>query len=135
MSKFYDKAVALREDTNVHYNCAQAVLMPFAEDTGLSEAVAKNISSNFGSGMKRAATCGAVTGGLMVLGLYGVEDPGVIGEYHRRIKANHEGVLDCATLLKKNQEQGRAKKPHCDDMVYECVKIAEDLLRELGKIQ
>ena len=125
MSKYYDKAVALREDATVHYNCAQAVLIPFAEDAGLSEKVAKNISSNFGSGMKRAATCGAVTGGLMVLGMYGVEDPSIIGEYHKRIKDNHEGHLDCAALLKINNEQGRAKKPHCDDMVYECVKIAE----------
>ena len=45
-----------------------------------------------------------------------------------------EGMLDCADLLRKNKELGREKKPHCDDMVFECVTLAEQILREKGKI-
>ena len=84
--------------------------------------------------MKMASVCGAITGGLMALGLWGLEDPKTIGEYYRRLKASHDGLLDCASLLRVNKEQGREKKPHCDDMVFECVALVEALLKENGKI-
>lgn len=135
MSRFYDKSVELRSIKDPHYNCAQATVMPFSEDAGVDEKILHQITSNFGAGMKRAATCGAVAGGLMVLGIYGVEEPAVINEYYKRIKNNHEGYLDCANLLRINKEQGGEKKPHCDAMVYECVKLAEEILREKGKIR
>ena len=70
MSKYSDKAIALRNDPNTHYNCAQAVFMSFANEAGISDEQAFNISANFGSGMKMASVCGAITGGLMALGKY-----------------------------------------------------------------
>ena len=36
MQTVLERAKALRADPNVHYNCAQAVLIPFAERAGLS---------------------------------------------------------------------------------------------------
>lgn len=132
MSKYYDKAVVLREIESPHYNCAQATAMPFAEDAGLSEEMVRSITANFGGGLKRAATCGAIAGGLAVLGMYGVEDAGSIGTYYRKLKENHKGYLDCANLLRINKEQGGIKKPHCDAMVYECIQLAEEILREKG---
>jgi C_GCAxxG_C_C family probable redox protein len=51
-------------------NCAQSVFLPFAKEAGLGEADAARIASSFGAGMGRSQeTCGAVTGGLMALGL------------------------------------------------------------------
>lgn len=135
MSRYYDKSVALRAVKEPHYNCAQAAVIPFAEDAGIDEKVAQSMAANFGGGMKRAATCGAVAGGLMVLGMYGIEDPKIINEYYKRIKNNHEGYLDCADLLRMNKEKGGEKKPHCDAMVYECVQLAEEILKEQGKIE
>lgn len=132
MSKYMDKAKQLRDDTAIHYNCAQAVVIPFAEDAGISEEMAMGISSNFGAGMRRAATCGAITGGLMVLGMFGLEDPAAVNEYHRRLREKHEGYLDCANLLRINKEQGGEKKAHCDAMVYECVELVEEILKEKG---
>lgn len=134
MSIFMDRARALRECTTTHYNCAQAVLLTFAEAAGLEESKAMAVSANFGSGMKMAATCGAITGGLMVLGLFGVEDGKTIGAYFRALREQHNGLLNCADLLRVNKEQGREKKPHCDDMVYECVALVETILRDQGKI-
>lgn len=134
MSKYYDKAVALRAIVTPHYNCAQAVILPFAEDAGMSEDMAYQITANFGGGMKRAATCGSIAGGLMVLGLFGVDDPQTIAEYYKRLRDNHQGFLECADLLRINKEEGREKKPHCDDMVYECVNLAEAMLKERGKL-
>ena len=135
MSKYIERARERRDDPLVHYNCAQAVLIPFAEDAGLTDELAFSISSNFGSGMKMGSVCGAITGGLMVLGLFGLNSQGVINRYYKALRANHSGCLDCADLLRMNSEAGRGRKPHCDDMVYECVSLAESLLREQGRLE
>jgi C_GCAxxG_C_C family probable redox protein len=52
------------------FNCAQAVLIPFARDRELGEDEGARIASSFGAGMgKMQETCGAVTGAFMALGL------------------------------------------------------------------
>jgi hypothetical protein len=134
MSKYLERARELRARTDVHFNCAQSVVVPFAPDAGCTEEQAMLFAANFGGGMRMAATCGAITGGLMALGLYGVDDPKVIGGYYRVLRANHDNLLNCADLLRVNKEQGREKKPHCDAMVFECVELVESILREQGKL-
>lgn len=53
------------------YNCAQSVLMTFADKYQLDITKAKGISAAFGAGMGHLQeTCGAVTGAFMVLGLH-----------------------------------------------------------------
>lgn len=132
MSKYLDRAKELRAIIEPHYNCGQSVVLPFAADVGLTEAQAMGICANFGGGLKRAAACGAITGGLVVLGLFGIDDP---KEYYQALRANHEGMLDCADLLSRNKALGGEKKPHCDALVYECVSLLERILRERGLIQ
>lgn len=134
MSKYVDEAKRLRGITEVHYNCAQSVIVPFAKDAGISEELAMKMGVNFGAGMHRASVCGAITGGLMALGLMGMDDKTTLAEYYRRLKERHEGCLDCADLLRINKEKGQEKKPHCDGMVYECVELVEEILREKNKI-
>ena len=52
------------------YNCAQSVVYPFSEKTGISDDMALKISCGLGGGMGRnQEVCGAVTGGILVLGL------------------------------------------------------------------
>ncbi len=135
MSRFYDRALQLRGIQTPHRNCAQSVFLPFAREAGIDEELAYQIAANFGAGMKMAGTCGAITGGLMALGLFGVEDGAAIGAYYGELKEKHQGLLDCADLLRVNKEQGRERKPHCDDMVYECVGLVERILRDRGKIK
>lgn len=134
MSKYLDRAKELRAITQVHYNCAQSVIVPFAADAGLTEEAAMKVASNFGSGMKMASVCGAITGGLMVLGLFGVDDAKTVGTYYAKLKERHEGFLNCADLLRINKQKGQEKKPHCDAMVYECVELVEEILREQQKL-
>ena len=43
MSKYYDRAVELRAIIEPHYNCAQSVFLPFAEDAGLTEEMAYKV--------------------------------------------------------------------------------------------
>jgi len=133
-SKYLARSEALRSDPAVHYNCAQAVLLPFAPDAGLDEETAARITANFGSGMKRGSVCGAIAGGLMVLGLFGADDSASVGEYYRRLRASHDGLMDCADLLRVDRERGGDRKTHCDGMVYECLTLAEEILRKQGKI-
>jgi C_GCAxxG_C_C family probable redox protein len=52
------------------FNCAQAVLAAFGPDLGLERELALKLAGAFGGGMARMGeACGAVTGGLMALGL------------------------------------------------------------------
>jgi C_GCAxxG_C_C family probable redox protein len=51
-------------------NCAQSVLLSFAQDLHCSKEMAERIAAGFGGGMGKVQhTCGAVTGAIMVLGL------------------------------------------------------------------
>ena len=133
-SRYLQRAEELRAITEIHYNCAQSVAVPFADVVGLDEDTMYRMGANFGGGMKMAATCGAVTGALMVLGLAGLDDVEMLKEIYKRVRENHEGFLDCADLLRINAQKGLPKKPHCDAMVYELVEITEELLRRYGKI-
>ena len=131
VSKYLSRAKELRAAVTPHYNCGQSVVLPFAADAGLTEEQAMGICANFGGGLKRAAACGAITGGLVVLGLFGIDNPAA---YYQALRENHEGMLDCAALLQRNRELGGEKKPHCDALIYECVTLVEKILREHGKI-
>ena len=129
-SKYLAKAKELRASTTLHYNCGQSLILPFVEDMGLTEEQAMGICANFGGGLRRASACGAITAGIIVLGLFGIEPT----EYYQALRANHEGMLDCADLLRRNKELGREKKPHCDGLVFECVSLVEKILKEHGKL-
>ena len=119
---------ALRGDAKVHYNCAQAVLVPFADQCGLDEKAAFQLGANFGAGMRHGSTCGAVTGALRVLGLAG-KGADEATALMRRFREKNQ-VLDCANLLRLAKERGEERKCHCDRMVYEAVELLEELLHE-----
>jgi C_GCAxxG_C_C family probable redox protein len=51
------------------FNCAQSVLFSFCDDLGLDKEKALKIACGFGAGMgRKEEVCGAVTGGIMVIG-------------------------------------------------------------------
>lgn len=114
-----EKMLALRNDPAVHYNCAQSVLMPFAEEIGVTEEQARDLAANFGSGMGCGGVCGAVTGALMAMGGLGLPQE-KRAELIRRFREEN-GALDCPVLLKAAAERGEERKTHCDRMVDECL--------------
>ena len=61
-----DKAV---EFFDKKYNCAQAVLGAFCEETGLDVETALKLASGFGGGIRCGEVCGAVSGAIMAIGL------------------------------------------------------------------
>ena len=125
-SKYTEKAMALRSEPMCP-NCAETIMMTFAEDMGLSEEQARALGTNFGGGMKSGGVCGVVTSSLMVLGMLGVTEPGTAAGLQRRIKENHGGLINCVDLLRANAEAGGQKKPHCDAMIREAIEIIEEV--------
>ena len=123
-----EHAAALRADTTTHYNCAQSVLIPFAKEAGLTEEQANALTAHFGSGMRHGATCGAVTGALMALGILGC------GEEESRALLQsfraQEGDTACAQLLAIGKEKGMVKKDHCDSMVLAAVELVDKLIQK-----
>ena len=134
MSKYIERAKELRAIVTPHYNCGQAVILPFAEEMGIPSDLVMRFAANFGGGMKTGALCGSVAGGVTVLALYGLDTPDVTAEYYARVREKHPESIDCKPLLTRNAEAGNEKKPFCDGLVYECIAIAEDMLRKAGKI-
>ncbi len=132
MSKYTDKAKQLRAMTVPHYNCAQAVIVPFAEDLDIDEELLMRMAANFGGGMRMASVCGSITGAAMVLGLFGMNDTAKLNEYYRRMKENHGGYVTCADLLKRSNEMGIPRREHCDGIIYESIGVVEDILRSEG---
>ena len=134
MSPFLSRAEVLRAIVTPHYNCGQSVILPFAETLGYTEETVMRFAANFGGGMKGGRLCGAVAGGAVVLGLYGLEDRAIVEDYYARLQCNHPESLECAALLELNEKRGGVKKPHCDALVYEVIGVVEEMLREQGKL-
>ena len=135
MSKYVARAKELRAIIDPHYNCGQAVILPFAEEMGVPHDLVMRFAANFGGGMKTGALCGAVAGGVTVLALHGLSTPEDTAAYYACVRELHPESIDCKPLLTRNAELGNEKKPFCDGLVYECIEIAEDMLRKAGKIQ
>lgn len=56
-------------DHNKGLNCAQSVVKQFCPEEPQKLELALKISSGFGGGMKTGSVCGALSGGIMALGL------------------------------------------------------------------
>lgn len=127
MSQYQDRAMALRHDPTVHYNCAQVILMGLHDLLGISEEQAKDLGTLFAGGMYTGAMCGAITGSLMALGLAGQKDPAG-RELIDRFQARY-GARDCAPLLAGAEERGEAKADFCNAMIREAIAMVEETLK------
>lgn len=142
MSERVEKA----QDLFTRCNCSQAVLTTFGPEVGLGPTECMKVAACFGAGMGRMGkTCGALTGGFMVLGLrHGKEmmdDPqkgrdsvyGRVQALAQRFEDAH-GSTECRTLTGCNMltAEGRASfaeggfhKGLCADLVASVVKLLE----------
>ena len=139
MSKYTDLAMERRShftpEGSPAWNCCQAVVSVFAEDVGYDEDFCMKAATCFRGGMQMGSVCGAVTGGLMALGLAGVEDPRSASELIRKVRENHNGMINCRDLLRINAENGGKKLPHCNAMIRECICYVEEILQAKGKLE
>lgn len=107
-------------------NCCQAVIMSCCEAFGITREQAYAMGAFFGGGMRCGEVCGAVSGGLMGLGLkYGDENNrqcGKSGEFMQAFKREFGSVL-CRDILEKHQ------KKLCPTLIEFAANYLEDELK------
>lgn len=128
MNKHIAKAMELRNETPMVNNCAQTIMRAYAKDLGITEETAVGIGCNLGGGMKCGELCGAITGGLLVLGAEGVQSPMAVHEFREAIANKHDGMVNCAELLRANAARGGDKKTHCDRMICESIELIDEMV-------
>ncbi len=138
MSKYTEMAMERRKQFTPEgrpvYNCCQSVVSVFARDAGYDEEAAMKAATYFRGGMQIGSVCGAVTGGLMALGLAGIDEAQAANELFRRVREKHDGLIQCKELLKVSAEKGEVKMTHCNALISECIGYVEEILREKEKI-
>ena len=133
------------------YNCAQSVVLAFAEETGQDPATLARLSSSFGGGLGRLReVCGAVSGMAIVAGLlYGYDDPetgAAKAAHYARIQAlagafeAENGSIICRELLGLSQKRDDPapsargadfyKKRPCRELVGMAADILERYIDE-----
>ena len=121
-----DKAIDLKNRTgDAHYNCAQAVACVFSDETGLSDETLRKLGAGFGMGMGfMEATCGALCGAQMVLGLMKYQGKPIRKEAGALYQSFTE---ECGgSICKELKGVGTGKVLcSCDDCVRNAVKILE----------
>jgi C_GCAxxG_C_C family probable redox protein len=135
------------ETFNSGYNCCQAVVSAFHDELGLDGERAFKMASGFGGGMRRAEVCGAVTGGLMMLGLkYGQALDGpkedmdrakkLTLEFEKRFEQEFDSIL-CRDILgydltKEDEHAIIVEKNLTKIICPKAVKTAVRILEEMG---
>ena len=129
------------------FNCAQSVIVSFADILNIDEEIALRMASGFGGGMGRLQqTCGAVTGAFMVIGFlrgnYKDDDDEakeitnhLIQEFSHKFIESH-GSINCKTLIKFdiNTQEGMEQANKADVFNKKCsnfIKLAVVLLEEI----
>ncbi len=123
------------------YNCAQAVLMAFADVTGLEPDTAARLASSFGGGLGRMReVCGAVSGASMVLGLVkGYADPtdadAKKAHYHL-VSIICRDLLSGTAVRQGNDPEARTaayyQKRPCPALVRQAAEILDEMLDHNG---
>ncbi|MEW6754658.1 MAG: C-GCAxxG-C-C family protein [Candidatus Latescibacterota bacterium] len=126
--------------------CSQAVLAAYGEGLGLDGQSALRLAAGFAGGMRRAETCGAVTGAIMVLGLRhageGCERAAGRAEIYARVVEftdrfrGQNGGLLCRDLLgcdistPEGMQQARERdlfRTRCVDLVGSAAGLLEEM--------
>ena len=130
------------------YNCAQSVLYAFGPELGLDGEISLKLATGLGAGMgRRGEVCGAVTGGILALGLkYGrgsrQERSATEGTYQKtldlmaRFEQRHGSCL-CRVLLDgcglRTVEGQRYFKEH--DLLHKtCMGCVQSVVETLAQI-
>jgi C_GCAxxG_C_C family probable redox protein len=130
------------------YNCAQSVLYAFREESNLPEETALKIACGLGAGMgRKEEVCGAVTGGILVLGMrYGrgnKDDKSAVQLTYLKTRelmdafAKKHGTFICRKLLngcelmtdegQKNFKENDLANKICAHCVQSVVEILENM--------
>ena len=121
-----EQAVQIKHARN---NCCQAVLLAYADKLPFDEPTLRAMGAAFGGGMSTGeATCGALCGAQMVLGLMEAGKRPVAGNARAVLTRFRElcGATICADL--KGTATGKMLCS-CDDCVRNAVRALEETLQ------
>ncbi|MBP5707258.1 MAG: C_GCAxxG_C_C family protein [Spirochaetales bacterium] len=145
-----ERAAKAKEYFQSGYNCAQSVLMAFADKTNLTEEQIISIAAPFGAGMGRMReVCGTVSGMFMAAGLILGKDSGtpqgknemyaITQEFANEFKKRNGSII-CRELLAgvpvtsgtnaEPRTQEYYKKRPCADLCYDAAEILEEYLNK-----
>lgn len=135
------------------FGCAQCVASVFAEELGISEVTAQKIALGFGGGLGRSGeVCGALSGGIMVLGMKnGVSN--MDGEANKAAKEKvysldqelirrfkeRTGAIRCNDILGFDMNDADARKEatekgvfatRCNGCIKDSIEIVESMIKE-----
>lgn len=130
-----NKSEEALKDFGTKYNCSQAVISVFCEELGLDKDLALKLSQGFGGGASRGELCGAVSGGIMALGLkYGDDSKPYIEKFEKRIEELY-GSIRCEEMLGYNVSNEEDNKiiENKNLKTTMCPKIVEDVIIEVEK--
>jgi C_GCAxxG_C_C family probable redox protein len=130
------------------YNCAQAVLYSFKDDINIDGNIALKMACGFGAGMSRKGeVCGAVTGGIMVIGAkYGRgenDETTATEKTYTKIRGlmdrfeTRQGTFICRELLNGcdlSTEEGQMYFRNNDLFNATCKKCVGSVVQILGEI-
>ena len=129
------------------YNCAQSVLLSYADELKFSRELAQKLAAGFGGGMgKTQETCGAVTGAIMVLGMLKGETVnnneelktaayGSVKDLTARFVSSFKttrcrDLIGCDLNTPEGAEQFKEEKM-MENVCAPCVKRAVEILQEI----
>lgn len=129
------------------FNCAQSIIISFADILKIEEEKALRIASGFGGGMGgMQETCGAVTGAFMVIGyLKGKYKEGddeakiltneLIQEYTNKFVEKY-GSINCKALIKfdLSTKEGREQAVEADVFNKKCTTFINHTVELLEEI-
>lgn len=130
------------------FNCAQSVVVAFADDLNYDKSTALHTAVGFGGGMGRLqGTCGAVTGSFMVLGLYNSTQYSenlelknaaypMVRQFDAKFKSvfhttNCKELLDCDLSTEEGHAfavENRLFEKVCEKCITRAVRIVEELI-------
>ena len=116
------------------YNCCQCVILACADMVGMNDDAAY-AGFCFGAGMNCGSICGALTGGLMVLGAALPRQDVMENRPLARAaaleleKRFHEkfGTLECKDIIRQHE------KKMCGDCIAFATEQAEDIIKSIKK--
>ncbi len=131
------------------FNCSQSVFAAFIDENSKERDIGLKTAAGFGGGIGRQAeTCGAVTGGVMVIGLKfssAVPDPGkkeeiysIVRKFCQAFKDRNNSVL-CRDLLGcdvstsdglKTAIKQKLIKTLCPKFVSDAAEILEEIIKQ-----
>ena len=123
-----ERAQAMRNNTERHYNCAQGVLLAFSDVLEMDEEQMFNLTIHCGGGLRHGGTCGALVGALMVLAAKGKSQEEVVA-FLNKAKGPFGDTFVCAELTGPYAGQDAERKVFCDGLVCKATAMVE---AELG---